>query len=86
MDRAAATTSSSSTPSQKRKILNNKRPDSMKLELLTIPENVCLQSFPTSSGSNSNNNSVGFKNLSYSVREGLLRRREFFNFIYLFNN
>lgn len=65
MDLAAAT---SSAP-QKLKL--HKRPDSMKLELLTIPENGYIQSFPTSP----TQGNIGFKDLSYSVREGLLTRR-----------
>lgn len=68
MDRVVATPTSSTT--QKLKL--QKRPDSMKLELLTIPENGCVQTFPTSPGTGS----IGFKDLSYSVREGLIRRRE----------
>lgn len=50
----------------------------MKLELLTIPENGYIQSFPASPASGG---SIGFKDLSYSVREGLIRRRE--RFFYL---
>lgn len=69
MDRAPQAATSSAPQKLK---LHHKRPDSMKLELLTIPENGCLQSFPTSPASGS----IGFKDLSYSVREGLIRRRE----------
>lgn len=80
MEHAAATPTSSSTttpttPTQKFKLMYNKRPDSMKLELLTIPENGCVQEFPASPVVCSAG-SIGFKDLSYSVREGLIRRRE----------
>lgn len=47
----------------------------MKLELLTIPENGGVQEF-SASPVVSSAGSIGFKDLSYSVREGLIRRRE----------
>ncbi|KAG5873346.1 hypothetical protein JTB14_017796 [Gonioctena quinquepunctata] len=43
----------------------NKRPDSQRLELLTIPENKLGQHVMH----------VGFRNITYSVKEGLFRRR-----------
>lgn len=50
-----------------------KRPDSMKLELLTIPENNYVNSFGTS---NSVVN-VSFKNITYAVKEGIIKRSKY---------
>ncbi|XP_019870033.1 ATP-binding cassette sub-family G member 1 [Aethina tumida] len=50
--------------------LKNKRPDSQRIELLTIPENECVK-FGQPEGSVN----VAFQDLSYSVTEGIFRRK-----------
>lgn len=48
----------------------SKRPDSMKLELLTIPENGRLNNFAPIN----NAVTVGFKDITYVVKEGIFTR------------
>lgn len=50
-----------------------KRPDSLKLELLTIHEDSVRKSFTPAQ--NDNDVHIGFRNLTYSVREGLFKNR-----------
>ncbi|CAH0561473.1 unnamed protein product [Brassicogethes aeneus] len=50
--------------------LKQKRPDSLKLELLTIPENESVKFGPVESAVD-----VSFQDLSFTVREGLFRRK-----------
>lgn len=49
-----------------------KRPDSLKIELLTIPENG-IASFSQTGDRLVN---ISFRNISYSVRETIFRRRK----------
>lgn len=53
------------------KTRTQKRPDSLKLELLPIPEHCVPATFEQEL---SNRINVGFKNLSYCVREGVFHR------------
>ncbi|KAI2474028.1 white, partial [Diabrotica virgifera virgifera] len=51
------------------KLKINKRPDSLKLELLTIPENTYVNQFDNRVVN------VGFRNISYTVKEGIFKTR-----------
>lgn len=54
---------------------SSKRPDSLKIELLTIPEDGSLATF----GQNVDKLvDVSFRNITYSVRETFFRRRKFY--------
>lgn len=53
--------------------VSNKRPDSLKLELLTIPENSYMNQF--ANGNISKVVNVGFRNISYTVKKGLFKRK-----------
>lgn len=55
--------------------VSNKRPDSLKLELLTIPENSYMNQF--ANGNISKVVNVGFRNISYTVKKGLFKRSEY---------
>ncbi|RZC35580.1 hypothetical protein BDFB_001212 [Asbolus verrucosus] len=58
-----------STPSLHPKL--HKRPDSLQLELLPIPEDGLLSKY----GQNSNSSvHVGFKDITYTVKEGFFKR------------
>uniref|UniRef100_A0A0U9HU30 Putative ABCG protein n=1 Tax=Chrysomela populi TaxID=154003 RepID=A0A0U9HU30_CHRPP len=52
-----------------------KRPDSQRVELLSIPENGYVKRFPNGCGAPSGAMNIGFKNISYTVREGLFRKK-----------
>ncbi|XP_072394710.1 ATP-binding cassette subfamily G member 4-like [Diabrotica undecimpunctata] len=51
------------------KLKINKRPDSLKLELLTIPENTYVNQFDNRVVN------VGFRNISYTIKEGIFKTR-----------
>ncbi|CAG9820292.1 unnamed protein product [Phaedon cochleariae] len=53
--------------------LGSKRPNSQKLELLTIPEHGHDRSFSNGVSGSMN---IGFRNISYTVKEGLLFKRK----------
>lgn len=72
----------SANPSTNAQHLNNgvtksyctNRPDSLKLELLTIPEDGSIVKFDQNQTISSVH--VGFRNITYEVREGIFRRRK----------
>lgn len=51
-----------------------KRPDSMKIELITIPENGNVTSFNPLVNKNESVFSVGFRNISSRVKVGFFKR------------
>ncbi|XP_030748051.1 ATP-binding cassette sub-family G member 1-like isoform X2 [Sitophilus oryzae] len=67
--------SSSPTATTRLKRLAKTRPDSLKIDLLTIPENGCVSSFDKSTDPVSHEVNVQFRDISYSVREGLFTRK-----------
>ncbi|CAG9858000.1 unnamed protein product [Phyllotreta striolata] len=58
----------------KLKVSANKRPDSLKLELLSIPENTFVNRFANGNETSKLVN-VGFRNISYNVTEGVFRKK-----------
>lgn len=56
------------------KCKTQKRPDSLKVELLTIPEDRVALNFEKQE----NQVNIGFQNLSYSVTEGVFHRSKYF--------
>lgn len=56
------------------------RPDSLKIELLTIPEDGSVTPRFGQNGGDSEVH-VGFKDVSYTIKEGFLRRSKFFELV-----
>ncbi|KAJ8922887.1 hypothetical protein NQ315_007922 [Exocentrus adspersus] len=63
--------SSSSAPSLPR--LKLKRPDSQKIDLITVPEHSCVSNFGQTTDYSAVH--VGFKDISYTVKVGLFRKK-----------
>lgn len=57
-----------------------KRPDSMKLELISIPENEKVTSFNTLPNKSNSVLSVGFRNISCRVRVGFFKKSKSIDF------
>lgn len=81
MEDQNTTAATSEKHSQKKLKLNTslgKRPDSMKIELITIPESGKISSFRPSSNNVNSVVSVAFRNVSCTVKTGLFRTSKSF--------